>query len=62
LGQKVCLLYLGSPLESIAEEFKESIDGPNGMNFGLGAWMKPARRSTMNWQGIRHTPESYEAT
>jgi hypothetical protein len=55
-------LYLGSPLESIAEEFKESIDGPNGMNFGLGAWMKPARRSTMNWQGIRHTPESYEAT
>ena len=34
-----------------AEEFQEFIDGPNGVNFGLGAWMNICRRSTLRWRG-----------
>ena len=28
---------------SAAEEFQEFIDGPNGVNFGLGAWLNICR-------------------
>ena len=39
LGQKV-LPCIWEVLEGItAEEFQEFIHGPNGVNFGLGAWM-----------------------
>ena len=44
-------MYLGNPLESIAEEFKESIDGPNGVNFGLGAWMNICKEINLELAG-----------
>ena len=34
-----------------AEEFQEFIDGPNGVNFGLGAWMNICREINVEIAG-----------
>ena len=45
-----------------AEEFQEFIDGPNGVNFGLGAWMNICREINVEMAGNPLTQESSEAT
>ena len=40
-----------------AEEFQEFIDGPNGVNFGLGAWMNICREINVEMAG---TPPIFE--
>ena len=34
-----------------AEEFQEFIDGPNGVNFGLGAWMNICKEINLELAG-----------
>ena len=43
-----------------AEEFQEFIDGPNGVNFGLGAWMNICREINLELAGTPPIPGSSE--
>ena len=44
-----------------AEEFQEFIDGPNGVNFGLGAWLNICREINLELAGTPLTPGSSES-
>ena len=44
-----------------AEEFQEFIDGPNGVNFGLGAWMNICREINVEMAGNPRIRESSES-
>ena len=44
-----------------AEEFQEFIDGPNGVNFGLGAWMNICREINLSWLALPLTRGSFGA-
>ena len=42
-----------------AEEFQEFIDGPNGVNFGLGAWMNICREINVEMAGTPPYPRKF---
>ena len=42
-----------------AEEFQEFIDGPNGMNFGLGAWMNICKEINLSLIHISEPTRPY---
>ena len=42
-----------------AEEFQEFIDGPNGVNFGLGAWMNICREINVEMAGNPPYPRKF---
>ena len=42
-----------------AEEFQEFIDGPNGVNFGLGAWMNTCREINVEMAGTPTYPRKF---
>ena len=42
-----------------AEEFQEFIDGPNGVNFGLGAWMNICREINVEMAGPPPYPRKF---
>lgn len=42
-----------------AEEFQEFIDGPNGVNFGLGAWMNICREINLEMAGNPPYPRKF---
>ena len=42
-----------------AEEFQEFIDGPNGVNFGLGAWMNICREINIEMAGNPPYPRKF---
>ena len=43
-------------------EFQEFIDGPNGVNFGLAAWMNICKEINNELAGPPPSPESFEST
>ena len=49
VGPEGYLLHLGN--RSYSGEFQEFIDGPNGVNFGLGAWMNICREINVEMAG-----------
>jgi hypothetical protein len=42
-----------------AEQFQEFIDGPNGVNFGLGAWMNICREINLELAGTPPYPRKF---
>ena len=42
-----------------AEQFQEFIDGPNGVNFGLGAWMNICREINLELAGNPPYPRKF---
>ena len=42
-----------------AEQFQEFIDGPNGVNFGLGAWMNICREINVEMAGNPPYPRKF---
>ena len=42
-----------------AEEFQEFIDGPNGVNFGLGAWINICREINVEMAGNPPYPRKF---
>ena len=42
-----------------AEQFQEFIDGPNGVNFGLGAWMNICREINLELAGTPPYPRNF---
>ena len=42
-----------------AEEFQEFIDGPNGVNFGLNAWMNICREIDVEMAGQTPYPRKF---
>ena len=42
-----------------AEEFQEFIDGPNGVNCGLGAWMNTCREINVEMAGTPPYPRKF---
>jgi len=42
-----------------AEEFQEFIDGPNGVNFGLNAWMNICRKIDVEMAGQTPYPRKF---
>ena len=51
IGPEGLPLHLGSPRRITSEEFQEFIDGPDGVNFGLGAWMNICREINVELAG-----------
>ena len=60
LDQKVLPFASGKVREGItAEEFQDFIDGPNGVNFGLGAWMNICREINVELAGTPPYPRKF---